>query len=208
MEVLGSISMKSILIFAAIAILLTLVVQLFITKSTNMTEIQPYKVQLKDGDFEIRFYPPAILASVTKQGDYDAMRSAGFRDLAGYIFGGNATGQKIAMTSPVIMQPEEQGTRMSFVMPSQYKMEDLPLPNSQNLRFETTQAVYAAVYKFGGFANSRDIEAAEGKLKKWLETKGIEPESKFQFMAYNPPYQLIGRRNEVAVEIAYSSEVK
>ena len=48
---------------------------------------------------ELRRYEPTIEARTAL--DSSAQTSSGFRRLAGYIFGGNETGESIAMTAPV-----------------------------------------------------------------------------------------------------------
>ena len=58
-----------------------------------------YTVVAKDGPFEIRDYPGTVVAEVEVDGDRQAATSAGFRLLAGYIFGGNAGGKNVAMHS-------------------------------------------------------------------------------------------------------------
>ena len=78
-------------------------------------------------NIEIREYPPAIYASVTiKNSNSNNM----FGILAGYIFGGNENNQKIAMTAPVHMHQNnnEKYSTMRFVMPSEYKIDDLSKP--------------------------------------------------------------------------------
>ncbi|CAN5749964.1 hypothetical protein BH09ACT7_BH09ACT7_31960 [soil metagenome] len=66
---------------------------------------------LADG-VEIRHYGPRIAAQTTifdsDEADPQAALSAGFRRLAGYIFGKNHRNTKIAMTAPVSQQPGEQ----------------------------------------------------------------------------------------------------
>lgn len=193
--------MKTTLIIVSIIILVFGAIQIYTMSSTNNTERQPYRSIEKDGKVEIRFYPSSTIASVTKQGDYEAMSSAGFRDLAGYIFGGNKQNQKIAMTSPVIMEGQNEQTKMSFVMPSEYKMEELPVPNNNNISFSQTEPVYMATIIFGGFSNENKIQNNKAELKEWLDSKGIKYKENHVFFSYNPPYQLIGRRNEVAIEL-------
>lgn len=194
--------MKTILIVSFIALIIFGAFQVYTYRSTSMTERQPYDTLFKEDSFEIRYYPSSIIASVTKQGDYEAMSSAGFRDLAGYIFGGNQKSQKIAMTSPVIMEEDSESTKMSFVMPKEYKIEDLPLPNNSNVTFNKTEPVYRATYSYGGFSSNSKTKDGEEKLTKWLKEKGIQHEEKFIFMSYNPPYQLINRTNEVGVTLS------
>lgn len=195
------ISMKTFIILASVVIAVLGAIQYYTMSSTNNTERQAYKTVEKDGKFEVRFYPSATIASVTKKGDYESMSSAGFRDLAGYIFGGNATGQKIAMTSPVIMEEEASDTKMSFVMPSEYKREDLPLPNNSSVTFSQTTPVYMATISYGGFSSAEKVAKHKGELVNWLSGKGIQHKNQHIIMSYNPPYQLVGRTNEVAFEL-------
>lgn len=57
-----------------------------------------FTLALKDGAFEIRDYAASIVAEVTVTGDQNEASRKGFRLLAGYIFGGNASGLR---TQPV-----------------------------------------------------------------------------------------------------------
>ncbi|MCE2846392.1 MAG: heme-binding protein [Sphingobacteriales bacterium] len=165
------------------------------------TEQQPYRVLDKADGYEIRLYPPAMFASVTKSGQMMDIGSDGFRELAGYIFGGNSSGEKIAMTAPVVFSPakeNEASTEMRFVMPAGYTAEALPAPRSKQVQLWESDTVFMAVRRFGGFASNKDIEREADELRACLRKAGIAFEDKVVFMAYNPPYQLAGRRNEVA----------
>jgi hypothetical protein len=168
------------------------------------TEEQPYTLIRKWEGIEFRTYPPAILASVSKKGQMMEVGNTGFRELAGYIFGGNDRSEKIAMTAPVVFVPGESGkpsTEMSFVMPADKKMETLPAPNSSGIRIHLSDTVHMAVLRFGGFANNADIESKAAELRQLLQKKKISFVDRVVFMAYNPPFQLVGRRNEVAFEL-------
>ncbi len=66
-----------------------------------MTESPSYKVEKKDGNFEIREYDDYILAQVDVEADYRNALGMGFSILANYIFGGNKKKSKIPMTTPV-----------------------------------------------------------------------------------------------------------
>lgn len=56
--------MKTFIVIGAIAIVLFLVFQTFISMSANRTEEQKYTVILKEKDFEIRFYPATTVATI------------------------------------------------------------------------------------------------------------------------------------------------
>lgn len=167
------------------------------------TEQRAYRVVRKERDFEIRFYPPSSLASVQVSGGYAAMRGEGFNELAGYIFGGNSEGRKIAMTAPVIMdiQPDEPSGTMSFVMPSSFDMDGRPAPRSSRIFFETTEPVYAAVVTFGGYASPQDLEKHKAELFGALDRQGIKHAEQAEFYFYDPPYKIVGRKNEVVVNL-------
>ena len=175
--------------------------QALISRSTGKTEQQRYEVIERMGDFEIRYYPPAILASVERQGHYDASSGGSFRTLAGYIFGSNATSEKSAMTAPVRMHQEADTFGMQFVMPVSYKMENLPEPNDPSIRLTQFEGGYYAAIRFGGFAKVQDWDARTVELKAFLDSKGLAYEEPFEYLGYNPPYQFINRRNEVVIRL-------
>ena len=110
--------MKKILIIVGILIVLFLIFQIYITMSTNKTETQAYKVIQKEKEFEIRYYPAAVMAKISSNSkSYKDLGSSGFRKLAQYIFGGNSEQKQIAMTSPVHMDIGDSVSTMAFVMP-------------------------------------------------------------------------------------------
>lgn len=191
-----------IVIISILLILLILVVQGMISISTAKTESQKYRVLLKEGKFEIREYAPAVLATVKMDRDtYRETSSGGFRVLAGYIFGNNERGQKIAMTSPVRMKLAENETEMSFVMPSKFDKDDLPAPVNPNIDMHRTEVEVTASLKFGGWANDKVIQQKIKELEQILMEKGIQHTGEFTYLGYNPPYQAVNRRNEVIVTL-------
>jgi hypothetical protein len=101
-----------------IKILHTLLLSLNLLGTLAMaTEEQPYAETLKEGYFEVREYPSMIAAEVLVTGERSDAVSAGFRLLAGYIFGGNIKKQSIAMTAPVTQSGSENGWTVRFIMP-------------------------------------------------------------------------------------------
>ena len=78
--------------------------------------------------FEIRRYSESVQARLLTPSSGWSGTSGGFRRIAGYIFGGNETNQRIAMTAPVQMWDTDSGSMMSFTMPSEHSIQDLPSP--------------------------------------------------------------------------------
>jgi len=165
------------------------------------TEKQKYSVLHRAGDFEIRLYKPAIMASVEMPGSYSSMSSTGFRELAGYIFRGNDERMKISMTAPVHVSTTDSTSTMSFVMPSQYTMEELPDPESERIRLHKTGTSIAASLRFGGYASDKVIQEKIEELRNILRSRGIKSMNDYRFLGYNPPYRMINRRNEIVVTL-------
>lgn len=170
-------------------------------------EKQKYRVVHSEKEFEIRFYPSATLATVYSSADtYRELSGSGFRRLAGYIFGGNESDTKIAMTSPVHMDINDSKSAMSFVLPAEYEMSNLPTPDDSGVIVQKTEDEYVAAVRFKGYASDRNIKTYSEKLEKLLSEQGIEYVGNFRYLGYNPPYQLIGRRNEIIVSVKWAEQ--
>ncbi|MFN5031850.1 MAG: SOUL family heme-binding protein [Flavobacteriia bacterium] len=178
-----------------------IVSQAFISGSMSKIEKYKYTVLKEFDDFEVRQYEVAMFSSVKMNAKtYEETSSSGFRVLAGYIFGGNEKNEKIAMTSPVVMEMGDT-TKMSFMVPSNLKENELPKPNNGRIYFEKQAPKVMAAIRFGGWANDDRIEKYKQKLSLELEKQGLKHTGKFNYLGYNPPYALIARRNEVVVEL-------
>lgn len=115
----------------------------------------PYIVLESSDNKQIREYRSHIVAKTRVDGNYEKAQTKAFKVLAGYIFGKNQSnkriamtapvqqstgsstgGQKIDMTAPVMQSRSAGGWEMSFMMPSKYKLEDLPKPKNGSIFFE------------------------------------------------------------------------
>jgi hypothetical protein len=193
--------MNKITIILASVVGVFLITQLLMSYKNSDIETPKYKVVKTYDSFEIRQYDSMILAqTVIQETSYKKSGNTGFRTVAGYIFGGNRNKQQIAMTAPVIMEFGDN-TKMSFVMPSQYKMEDLPQPNSSDVKLVKAAPKKFAVLRFSGFASDKKINRKKELLKDALKKEKITIKGEFSYLGYNAPWELFGRRNEVAVEV-------
>jgi len=195
--------MKAVYLCAALLILFV-IAQTVLAMSSQKTEQQAYRVVLEEKDFEIRFYPEATMASLKLAAStYQGVASNGFRKLANYIFGGNQASKSIAMTAPVRIQFAEKQSSMSFVMPKKYDASSLPMPNDTSIHIHTDAAHYAAVISFGGFATDEKIKSHVAQLEKSIQDRHIKIVGPYQFLGYNPPYQVMGRKNEIVIPIEW-----
>ncbi len=187
----------SLLVIAAVF----LVFQLVVSMTTSDIETPKYKVLKKYPRFELRQYESMMLATTNLgSASYDEKASQGFRTIASYIFGKNKSNEKIAMTAPVIYHADSIST-LSFVVPRSKTEESMPVPIDSNLTFVVQAPKLLAVLDFGGFINDEKLAARMAELKKAVLKEGFQIKGKGYFFGYNPPWQLIGRKNEVAFEL-------
>ena len=148
---------------------------------------------------EIRAYAARVMAVTGMADDSDS----GFRVLAGYIFGGNAEEQKIAMTAPV-QQSMAGEKEMAFMIPAEYALEDLPEPEDQRVSFREAPAYTAAVIQFSGWASADKADENWQQLRQFLIAEGIDITGEPTLNQYNPPWTLpFMRRNEIIVPVAF-----
>lgn len=181
-----------------------------------MTETPKYSLVEKANGIEIRAYPGYIQAEVKIAAQ--ALKTAivaGFRILAGYIFGNNVSqrqiemtapvqvsqSQKIAMTTPVKISGENEFT-VAFIMPAEYSLETLPIPTDERITIKAIPAHKMAVIRFRGYFNQRAIEKNKKRLLHWLKEQGVETDGEPIVAGYNPPW-VPGflSRNEVMIKL-------
>jgi hypothetical protein len=187
--------------------------------SAMATEEPAFSVVIQEGAFEVRDYPALVAAEVSVAGSRDEASNAGFRLLAGYIFGGNTRRQSIAMTAPVVQEhstnetiamtaPVTQSGRdgawvVRFVMPSAYTLETLPLPNDARVRLVPVPPQRFAVVRFSGLAQSADVERRTATLQVFMERRQLSGAGPASLARYDPPWTpWFMRRNEVWIPVS------
>jgi hypothetical protein len=183
-----------------------------------------FTLATKDGAFELRDYAVTIVAEVSVTGDQHEASRKGFRLLAGYIFGGNRSRTRIAMTAPVtkIAQPFREAARQKiamtspvtqtatgsawlvrFTMPRHYALTDLPVPNDPAVTLKVVPATRFAVLRFSGLAGEAGVADATTRLMAIVRKRRLVPVGPSSVARYNPPWTLwFLRRNEVMVPVA------
>jgi len=187
-----------------------------------MVEKPKYEVLARAKGYQIRRYPPYIAAQVQVDGDAKEAVSRGFGPLAEYIFGKNVdqakiamtspvtreapASKKIAMTTPVTQQPEGDAHVVSFIMPSEYSMDDLPRPENPAVRLKAVPERVMAVRRFTWRGTDKHMQAKEKKLRAALERDSMEVVGPPVYARYDPPWTLpIFRRNEVMLPVTYKT---
>ena len=99
-------------------------------------------------------------------------------------------------------QQSQIRTQLSFVLPSEYTMETLPVPTDPNVELAMLPGIKVAVVRYSGFLSAKSIEKQGRRLRDWIEQQGLVATSTPRSAAYDPPWTIpFFRRNEVQIEI-------
>ena len=169
----------------------------------SKTEQAPYRVVESHGAIELRDYPKLIVAETEVTGERKQAIQTGFRAIAGYIFGGNQTSEKIAMTAPVLQGPVGDRWKVRFVMPGGKNLTNLPKPADARVSLMELPAARFAVIRFSGTAGEESITKNTEQLLDFLRSQQLGSIGSPVYAFYNPPWTLpFLRRNEVMVQVA------
>ena len=170
------------------------------------TETPPYRVERVVDGAEIRAYGPSVVAEVTVGGSRSGAANAGFRALAGYIFGGNDDRAKIAMTTPVAQVPDPdpvsggQDWTIRFTMPAEWSTARLPAPKDPRIRMIETPPRRMLVAGFSGRPTEAALAGALDGLRSTARAAGLQTTGAPEYLFYDSPFTLPwNRRNEVAL---------
>lgn len=181
-----------------------------------------YQVIRKADGFELRRYPGYCVAETEVTGSQADAGNAGFRILAKYIFGGNASQQsiamtapvvqaqseRIAMTAPVVQQPSETpgNYTVQFTMPSKYTLATLPKPDDARVRLREVRDQVVAVRAYSGGWSVKRYEKELVALREAMQRDGLRAVGEPQWARYNSPFSLpFMRRNEIWIEVPQAS---
>ncbi len=188
-----------------------------------------YEVLRHDGPFELRRYEGYVTANVrVSASGYGDAANAGFNELADYIFGNNQDSDRIAMTAPVVASREGSGSRdlvrdagrkiamtapvtaeaagdayvVSFTMPSEYAMEELPVPNNPRVKLRAVGPQVVAAVRFSGYFTEKAAERAKAELDDWMGKQGLVQAGEPIAAQYDAPWKpWFSRRNELLIPV-------
>jgi hypothetical protein len=184
-----------------------------------VTEQQPYEVVQTYSTFELRRYPPHLVAEVAVHGSFEEAGNRAFRSLFGYITGQNAsarsvamtapvvqekaTSEKIAMTAPVVQVESSSGDYVvAFVLPASLTAETAPVPADPQVRVREVPERLAAVMRYSGRWTEVAYRRRLAQLKSEMVAAGFMPRGAARFARFDPPFKpWFLRRNEVVQDV-------
>ncbi|XP_066368964.1 uncharacterized protein [Miscanthus floridulus] len=172
--------------------------QLRIYKTPDI-ETPNYLILKRTAHYEVRSYAPFLV--VEAKGDKLA-GSSGFNNVTGYIFGNNASSEKIPMTTPVFTQASDStlsDVSIQIVLPMNKDLDSLPAPNTA-VTLRKVEGGIAAVKKFSGRPKEEIVLQKEKDLRSQLLNDGLKPHPGCLLARYNDPRtKSFLMRNEVLI---------
>lgn len=175
--------------------------------SRSSYESAPFNLLESEGAIELREYPDLILATTHTRSQSQG-NDGSFMRLFNYISGGNQNKQKVAMTTPVFMEPSgpDRRGKMGFVIPSLVANRSVPEPLSKEVQLQTRSGGRFAVIRFSGRINSSLIRKQSEKLKDWIQDQNLIADGNIEVAGYDAPWTPGPfRRNELMVRLKPSS---
>lgn len=137
--------------------------------------------------------------------------------------GQEPTGEKIPMTAPVGQEPVSEKIPMTtpvgqeqsgddvwivtFMMPSSYTLETVPLPNDPAVTIRAVPARRMAAIRYSGFWSERRYQRYKDLLMAWIDEQGLTITGPPIWARYNAPFTpWFLRRNEILVPVANDTE--
>nr|CAD1843486.1 unnamed protein product [Ananas comosus var. bracteatus] len=184
-------------------------------------ESPQYTVVHAESDFEIRLYrQTAWMSAPTDDISFEKATKIGFHRLFQYIQGANLNSTRLRMTTPVLTSivPDAGPLGSSayfvrFYLQVQFQASPpVPLPELE-LHSDKWPSRCVAVRQFSGYARDRNVIKEAEKLaislskSPWANSTEFDGENAYSIAQYNSPFRIIGRVNEVWVDINCESSV-
>jgi murein L,D-transpeptidase YcbB/YkuD len=184
-----------------------------------VTEQQPYDVLEQCDGFELRRYPPHVVAQVEIAASFEDAGNRAFRSLFRYITGNNrsqasiamtapvsqeaAAPQKVAMTAPVVQaEGEHGGFVVAFVLPATMTLETAPVPADPEVQVRAVPERLAAAARYSGRWSQASYERHLSQLLEAVAATGFTPTGVPRLARFDPPFKpWFLRRNEVVQDV-------
>lgn len=166
-------------------------------------ESAEYRVIESDGPFTIREYPTLMMATTNMRSQSQG-NDGSFSRLFRYISGSNDMDQKVAMTTPVFMQPDqdESSGQMGFVLPKSVAEGSIPEPTDDDVKIQAREGGRYAALRFNGRMDAESLAEAEERLRNWMKGRSLTGGPVVESAGYDPPWTPGPmRRNEVLIRV-------
>jgi hypothetical protein len=185
------------------AILAMILAMMLVAAGPVMAVEEPaYSVTQRDGAYELREYPPYLIAETRVEAGFMEAGNIAFGRLFRYISGANTARAEIAMTAPVEQAPTvsppaaAKGARggeeiamtapveqapagadgtytVGFIVPAKFSASTVPQPTDPRVSVRAVPARKVAVWRYSGRWTQENFREHEALLRARLKRDGI-----------------------------------
>ncbi|BDA48214.1 probable heme-binding-like protein At3g10130, chloroplastic at C-terminar half [Coccomyxa sp. Obi] len=146
-----------------------------------------YTVLKKFKEFEVRRYDSMLVAEADMDSRSQEASTSGsaseansspagkgdgaFNTLAKYIFGGNAAGARMSMTTPVFS--DNRGAMQFVIEPGYRDLASVPAPQTESVKVKERGEGLYAVASFSGIADPKAASEQESALRQAMQRRGV-----------------------------------
>jgi hypothetical protein len=189
---------------------------LVVTVPARAIEQPKFRLVHAYAGFEVRDYASCLVAETTVKGTFEDAGDDGFKRLFDYISGNNSTrssiamtapviqsGRKIAMTAPVLQSVSSGSFAISFVMPSSWTLQSLPVPNDRRVVIREMPSMRVAAIRYSGFWSEDNYRTHLEALKAAMAREHLNAMGEPVWARYDPPFMpWFFRRNEILIPVS------
>jgi len=183
------------------------------THYTNPT----YTIVQGEGNIETRNYQSLLVAEITENGDRETAMKNGYEALNSYFQGANSTGEKIAMTEPVMQfavfhsihgmtdarTVDNHKWVVRFFLPVEFTRASAPQPQDQNVRILETNPMKVVAISYSGRWSNENIQSNEDTLKEYINNNALHAVDVPAYAFYDSPASSPwSRHNEVLIKLS------
>ncbi len=99
-------------------------------------------------------------------------------------------------------QQDQDSWAISFMMPSSFTSETIPIPDDSRVQIREVAARRVAVIRYSGFWDEKGYMKHKEKLESWIEDQELEAVGPAIWARFNAPFTpWFMRRNEVQIPV-------
>ena len=94
---------------------------------------------------------------------------------------------------------------MEFVLPENFNPKNTPDALSKQVKVFESEPGYFLTLEFGGYASKKNVQYYASELSNIAQKYGLITIGMTSLLVYDSPYKIIGRKNEVIIQIIEDS---
>ena len=111
------------------------------------------------------------------------------------------------MTAPVGQEAVGNQWRITFMMPGEYTLENLPEPLDSRVKLKTVPGHTVAAVRYSGSWQRGPYEKHLSRLREWIKARNLRTAGEPLWARYDPPFKpWFLRRNEILIPVKTATD--